>query len=257
MKIRNTTGLLILLAVLAGGVFAFVRTRESQNLKGMHILASYASERDFPTLANTIRRSDFVGKVRILDMKRRGMLVEVNEATHQVIIDENDKNLAGDEVLLRAEDALRDGLVTEYQAEVLSVIAGSLKPGDQFTLRVPGYGPTLQKNIEKNAASSIPVEVSGDEFLYILVKQADGVFAPMNGVTFRMKQNGDRLSQTFYGREEVKDFDGSIVTMKVLFQAANDNFGKSSFTDKGTTTSRPAYTDGRPTAAPAKPVDGQ
>ena len=152
MKIKITTGLLVVLAVLAGGVFALLRMRESQAPKGMHSLASYASEKDYPTLANLIRKSEFVGKVRILEMKRRGSFVSFDEKTQQFILNENDKSLSGDEVLLRNEDIRRENLMTEYEAEVVSVMAGSFKPGDRFTLRINGYAPRESAGIAKNAS---------------------------------------------------------------------------------------------------------
>ena len=255
MKIKNITGLLALMSVLAGGVFAIVR--EGSRPKGIGSLASYASDGDQPTLANAIRMADFVGEVRILDIKRRGVFTGVDETTHRVVIDENDKNVSGDEVLLKAEDIRRDGLVTEYNAEVISVMDGSLKSGERFTLRVPGYGPLQPKSIEKNASSSIPVEVTGDEFVYVLVKQADGVYAPINAVTFRMKQDGDKLLQSFYGKDVMKDYDGSVVTMESLTQSVKENFGKGPIVYPVVTPAQAPVEpskDGPPIAVPAQPV---
>ena len=253
MKIKITTGLLVVLAVLAGGVFALFRMRESQIPRGMHSLASYASEKDFPTLANLIRKSEFVGTVRILEMKRRGSFVSFDEKTQQFILNENDKSLSGDEVLLRNEDIRRDNLLTEYEAEVVSVMAGSLKPGDQFTLRINGYAPRESAGIAKNAASSNPLEVTGDEYIYILGRTVDGIFAP----AIRMKQDGDKLMQTSYGRGEMQDYDGSIVTPEILAQKINDNFGKPWLVDLTSTPLPLSQYEGLPTAAPAQPVDDQ
>ena len=253
MRTRYATGLLVALAVIAGGVLAFVRTRTSQNPPGMHSLASFVSEKDYPTLANILRRSEFVGTVRILQMKRRGSFAGVDEKTKKIILDEKDKNLTGDEVLLRNEDIRRENLMTEYEAEVVSVMAGSFKPGDRFTLRIHGYAPREPKGIAKNASSSNPMEVTGDEYIYILVRTVDGIFAP----AFRMKQDGDKLMQTSYGRGEMQDYDGSIVTPEILAQKINDNFGKPWLVDPTSTPLPLTQYEGLPTAAPAQPVDDQ
>jgi hypothetical protein len=216
----------------------------------MHSLTSYASEASLPTLANLIRGSEFVGTVRILEMKRRGSFVGFDEKTQQFVLNEKDENLKGDEVLLRNEDIRRDNLLTEYEAEVVSVMAGSLKPGDRFILRINGYAPREPEGIAKNASSSNPMEITGDQYIYILVHTVDGIFAP----AIRMKQDGDKLMQTSYGRGEMQDYDGSIVTPEILAQKINDNFGKPA----PTAMPQPAYPDeSRPTAAPAEPVNDQ
>jgi hypothetical protein len=219
----------------------------------MHSLTSYASEASLPTLANLIRGSEFVGTVRILEMKRRGSFVGFDEKTQQFVLNEKDENLKGDEVLLRNEDIRRDNLLTEYEAEVVSVMAGSLKPGDRFILRINGYAPREPEGIAKNASSSNPLEVTGDQYIYILVRTVDGIFAP----AFRMKQDGDKLMQTSYGRGEMQDYDGSIVTPEILAQKINDNFGKPWLVDPTSTPLPLSQYESLPTAAPAQPVDKQ
>lgn len=239
--------------LVVGGLFAL---RQSATKSPVVNLAQTLADYTYgpPSVENYIRDAAFAGEVRILAVKRRGLYRGYDEASNTLLLDEHSDLFEGDVVKLRNEDIRRDDVITEYDAEVVSVIAGELKPGDRIVFRRNGYAPVTPQGIEENAKQGFPAEVVGDQFLYLLFKGRDGAY----GGQFRFIRSGDQLKLAQRGQPELMDIDGTVVTASRFENLAQNYLGKGNPTPPPLLSPlpMPQYQDGgREPAAPAKPVE--
>jgi hypothetical protein len=214
------------IGVLCGFIWGYWQSAEQQERVSSRSngidLVSWVSESERPTLARFIRDSDAVAVVRILGVKRRGVVKDWDPKTGSFSIDEKSELVDGDTVKLTNQDIRRDNLITEFDAEVVSVMGGNLQPGDRIVLRRPGYAPLQKAGIEANAKSSYPMEVAGDEFLYLLSGSKELVFGSLT----RLQIDGQKLRFSWLQHEELTDTDGSSVSLDQFKVMVSENVGK-------------------------------
>ena len=225
MKVKSI--FLQTIACVAIGVFlatAIIVIKSLNADHSGHPLLSY-SYPEGGTLEGRIGYADFVGEVRILGINRRYRALDFDRNTNQMILVPGSEGKFADpsnpDPMI---DAAYDPL-TEYDAEVVSVIGGNLAPGQRIIIRSPGHGATTPEEEKANARAGRKTEKKGDVFLYILARVADGRYVGVDGPVSRLKSVGNKLK---YDLDEspVYDKDKNEIDIAQLTLITSEKLGK-------------------------------
>lgn len=187
-------------------------------------LATYGNPED-ATLEGRIGLADFVGEVRILGINRRYLAEDFDSKTNQIIVAPGSEGKFVDPNQPAGNNSAAYDPLTEYDAEIVSVIGGNLTPGQRIVIRSYGHGSTTPEEEKANTRAGRKTEKKGDTFIYILLQVKDGRYVGADGHLGRMKLAGNKLKYD-YDDGDVLDKNNNKIDKNQLELITHEKIGK-------------------------------